>query len=323
MSQAAALRKAINEREIPHAFFEEQMAELHLRIQDALEGNTPSFSMVVGPSRVGKSMLAKALARNFPECTRDGFRQVPVLYVRTPDAASPRAMPRSVLLALNAPVPASMASTALMFERMARQLKMAGTRVILLDEASQLVDSGTRMPPRAAGDWFKRILDALEISVVVFGIPRLELLLKSNEQLRYRSGAVLRFNPYSWESDFERRQFVSCTKTYVKMFAEAGSHFLFDVESLLRNLYLLSGGAIGCVFKFMDRLALNIKSRDDRDISFADCAKTVSCLELVCSADDPAFSNTEVPKVKLLAAYRFLMDEAAVTHREVRGSKQK
>jgi len=323
MSQATALRKAIYERELPHAFFEQQMDELHLRIQDAMEGNPPSFDMVVGPSRVGKSMLADALVRQYPECKKDGLRQVPVLKVRTPDAASPRAMPRSVLIALNAPVPASMASTALMFERMARQLKMAGTRVILFDEASQLVDSGTRMPPRAAGDWFKRILDALEISVVVFGIPRLELLLKSNEQLRYRSGAVIRFNPYSWESVAERNQFASSTKAYVKMFEEAGSHFLFDFDSLVRNTYFLSGGLIGVVTKFMSRLAFDIKTREDRDITFEDCAAAAARIETTCSADYPAFENAKVEDVKLQAAHRFVLDEASVIYRKTRRETQK
>lgn len=325
MSQANALRKAIQERELPHAYFEEQMDELHLRIQDALEGNPPSFDMVVGPSRVGKSMLIEALLRQYPESVKDGIRQVPVLAVRTPSPASPRVLPRSVLVALKAPIPTSTASTALLYERMARQLKMAGTRAILFDEASHIVDSGTRMPPRAAGDWFKQVMDALSISIVVFGIPRLELLLKSNEQLRYRSGAVMRFNPYSWENVSERRQFAVATKTYAKMFEEAGSHFLFDFDCLVRNSYLLSGGLIGVLTKFMSRLAFDIKGREDRNISFDDCATAAARIETTCSADFPAFANAnvKVEDASLRAAHCLVLDEACVIYRKARGEKQK
>lgn len=323
MSQAASLRLAIQAHEIPHAYFEEHMNELHMRIQDALDGSPPSLDMVVGPSRVGKSMLADALIRNYPESVKDGIRQVPVLKVRTPSPASPRVLPRSVLVALKAPVPASMASTALMFERMARQLKTAGTRVILFDEASQIVDVGTRMPPRAAGDWFKQLLDALNISVVLLGVPRLELLLKSNEQLRLRSGAVMRFNPYSWENNAERLQFVACTRTYVKMFKEAGSCFLFKEEALVRNTYLLSGGLIGIVTKFMARLAFDIKSRENRDISFEDCAAAASRIEAACTSDYPAFTDEVIADVKMNASHNFVLTEAAVVYRKTRGVQTK
>ncbi|WP_084360691.1 TniB family NTP-binding protein [Hydrogenophaga palleronii] len=323
MSQAAALRMAIQSRELPHAYFEEHMNELHMRIQDALEGNPPSCDMVVGPSRVGKSMLADALVRNYPESAKDGIRQVPVLKVRTPSPASPRVLPRSVLVALKAPVPASMASTALMYERMARQLKTAGTRVILFDEASQIVDVGTRMSPRAAGDWFKQLLDALDISVVLLGVPRLESLLKSNEQLRLRSGAVMRFNPYSWEDIAERRQFVACTRAYVTMFEETGSRFLFDHEALVRNTYLLSGGLIGIVTKFMARLAFDIKSRENRDISFEDCAAAASRIEAASNEDFPAFSAETIADVNMNASHIFVLEESRADTRKTRGGAKK
>lgn len=317
MSQAIALRKAIQERELPHAFFEEHLQTLQLRIRDVLDGFPPSFDVVVGPSRVGKTMLIQSLARDFPEVVNNGIRHVPVLVVPVPTPATPKQLPRSVLKALGAPIPTSVAGTALMFERMARQLKLAGTRVILFEEASHIVDVGTKLPPRAAGDWFKQLMDQLNISVVLFGVPRLERLLDSNEQLRYRSGAVMRFNPYEWAKPAEQRHFAACIRTYVKIFERAGCHFAFDFEALVCNSYLLSGGLIGVVAKFMLRLAYDLKDRDDRDISFEDCAVSASRIEAVCDSDHPAFVEMLVPPIRLQCAHTLVLNEAGVRHRKI------
>jgi hypothetical protein len=316
MSQATALRKAIQERELPHAFFEEHMQALQLRICDAVDGYPPSIDTVLGPSRVGKTMLINSLVREFPEVVREGVRHVPVLVVPVPTPATPKQLPRSVLKALGAPIPTSVAGTALMFERMARQLKLAGTRVILFEEASHIVDVGTRLPPRAAGDWFKQLMDQLNISVMLFGVPRLERLLESNEQLRYRAGAVMRFNPYAWAVPAEQRHFAACIRTYVKIFEQSGSHFTFEFEPLVRNTYLLSGGLIGVVSKFMSRLAFDLKSREDRDISFEDCALSASRIEAASGSDHPAFQEMDVAAIKLHAAHTFVLNEAGVRFRK-------
>lgn len=316
MSQAIGLRRAIQDRELPHAFFEEHLQALQLRICDALDGYPPSIDTVLGPSRVGKTMLIHSLARQFPEKVRDGVRHVPVLVVPVPTPATPKQLPRSVLKALGAPIPTSMAGTALMFERMARQLKLADTRVILFEEASHIVDIGTKLPPRAAGDWFKQLMDQLNISVVLFGVPRLERLLESNEQLRYRAGAVIRFNPYAWAAPAEQRHFAACIRTYVKIFEQSGSRFTFEFEALVRNTYLLSGGLIGVVAKFMSRLAYELKNREERDISFEDCALSASRIEVAGDSDHPAFQETDVAAIKLQAAHTFVLNEASVRYRK-------
>jgi hypothetical protein len=292
------------------------MDALRLRIDDALEDQPPSIDMVVGPSRVGKTMLIHSLARLYPEKTKDGVRYVPVLVVPVPTPATPKQMPHSVLKALGAPLPTTNRSNAQMFERMTRQLKLAGTRVILFEEASHIVDAGNRLPPRAAGDWFKQLMDQLNISIVLFGIPLLEKLLESNEQLRYRSGAVMRFNPYAWSEEAERRHFAACIRTYVKIFEQAGSRFTFDFEPLVRNTYLLSGGLIGVVSKFMSRLAFDIKSREQRDISFEDCAFSASKIEAAGDINYPAFAEIDVAPVKLKAAHTWVLNEAGVRYRK-------
>lgn len=316
MSQVMNLRRAIQGRELPHAFFEEHLNALQERIEDALEGHPPSIDTVLGPSRVGKTMLIQALARLYPEQTVDGVRQVPVLVVPVPTPATPKQLPRSVLTALGAPLPSSVASTALMFERMARQLKLAGTRVILFEEASHIVDVGTKLPPRAAGDWFKQLMDQLNVSIVLFGVPRLEKLLESNEQLRYRAGAVIRFNPYAWADAEEQRHFVSCIRTYAAIFAQSGCRFTFAPEALVHNTYLLSGGLIGVVSKFVSRLAADLKGRESRDISLADCAVSAAKIDTAVDMHNRPFTELSVAPIKLHAAHTCVLDDAGVRYRK-------
>lgn len=317
MSQAAALRRAIQGRELPHAFFEKHLNALRARVDDALEGQPPTFDTVIGPARVGKSMLLQALARQYPEQLVNGVRQVPVLVVPVPSPASPKQLPRSVLEKLGVPIPASVASTAFLYSRMARQLKLAGTRVILFEEGGHLVEVGNKLPPRAAGDWFKQVMDQLNVSIVLFGIPAVEKLLKSNEQLRYRSGAVMRFNPYAWADVDEQRHFVSCIRTYVRIFEDYGWRFTFSPESLVHNTYLLSGGLIGIASKFMSRLAADLKTSHTRDITFEQCALSAAEIEAVCDSTNPPFVEAQVAAIRLQAAHTFVLDEAGVTVRKV------
>lgn len=318
MSQANLLRRAIKERELPHAFFDEHMEALQLRVEDALSGSPPSIDMLIGPSRVGKSMLINSLERQFPETKVNGVRHVPVLVVRVPTPATSKELPRSVLKALGAPTPTAVTSTALMYERMSRQLKLAGTRVILFEEANHIVDVGTKLPPRAAGDWFKQLLDDLGVSVVVFGIPHLERLLESNEQLRYRCGAVMRFNPYAWVVPAEQRHFAACVRTYLRMFEQSGNRFTVDFEPLVRNCYRLTGGLVGVLATFMSRLAYDLRRRGDGEqtVSFEDCAKSASHIGSAGGLEQPAFEEHHVPDIKLHATHTFVLDEASVRYRK-------
>ncbi|MFX6040302.1 TniB family NTP-binding protein, partial [Acinetobacter baumannii] len=83
-----------------------------------------------------------------------------------------------------------------MFDLMVTQLRLAGTRVVVFDEISHLVDEGSRVPPRASSDWLKTLTDKLNMTLILFGIPRLERLFSANEQLRRRACPARSFLPY-------------------------------------------------------------------------------------------------------------------------------
>lgn len=290
---AKKLRIAIETCELPHPLFLEHFKPLRLRIEDAMDGAASRIERVVGPSRVGKSMLINALRRTFPETKVDGRRRVPVLVVPVPTPVSPLLLPSSVLTALGLPVQRSITSGA-MGTRMLDQLKLAGTRVVIFEEASHLVEPGARVPPRAAGDWFKTLSDSLNLTLFLFGVPRLERLFEHNEQLRMRTSASRRLLPYDSRIPENMQAFHSCVATYAKLFRESGYPIDLPAHVLTYQSYLLSGGLIGVLSRFMQEMASQMAYEMPRTLSFNDCQAAAGAIEAAGSRHFPAFKSLEV-----------------------------
>jgi hypothetical protein len=317
MTPAKELRRRIEDCELQHASFDELYVYLKRRIDDALEGFTSRIEWVVGPSRVGKTMLSKALARNYPERKQDGRRCVPVLHVFIPSNISPVLLPTKVLSALGMPLPAKGLTTGAMDDRMYDQLRLAGTMVILFEEASHLVEIGARVPPRAAGDWFKTLSDNLNITLVLTGVPRLERLFESNEQLRLRASARREFRPYDSRSAQEQRAFAACVRTYADLFEEAGWALDVPLNALVPQCYLLSGGLIGIVSRFMQELASQVAYEGPRALTWDDCVVAASAIEAAGHPDFPAFAKAEVAAVEMTAAHAYVLETSGMALRRV------
>ena len=308
MTTAKELRRRIEDCELQHANFDGLFLYLKRRIDDALEGFAPRIEWVVGPSRVGKTMLSKALARCYPESKKDGRRFVPVLHVFIPPNISPALLPTIVLKALGVPLPTKGLTTGAMDDRMFDQLRLAGTVVILFEEASHLVEIGARVPPRAAGDWYKTLSDNLNITVVLTGVPRLERLFDSNEQLRLRASTRREFRPYDSRNPDEQRAFAACVRTYVDLFKEADWPIDVPLSSLVPQCYLLSGGLIGTVSRLMQELASQVAYERPRALTWDDCLVAASAIEAAGHPDFPAFGKTEVAAVEMTAAHAYVLE---------------
>lgn len=292
MTPAKQLRSAIETCELPHPLFVQQLKPLRQRIEDALDGAASRIEHVVGPSRVGKSMLIQALRRNFPETKVDGRRRVPVLVVPVPTPVSPLLLPSSVLTALGLPVQRNVTSGA-MGNRMLDQLRLAGTRVVLFEEASHLVELGARVPHRAAGDWFKMLADSLNLTLLLFGVPRLERLFEHNEQLRMRASAPRWLMPYDSRIPDNLKAFHACVATYANLFRESGFPIELPARVLTYQCYLLTGGLIGVLSRFMQELSSQMAYESPRTLTFADCQAAARAIEAAGSRHLRAFERPD------------------------------
>lgn len=268
------LRRDIEACDVEHPIFEEHARVLKQCIEDALAGYAPKVTRVPGPSGVGKSTLIARLMRDYPQTRANGRLRAPVLVVEVPQFASAKQLPFSVLQALGLQVTHTM-TVGSMFELMKKQLELAGTRVVIFDEISHLVDEGSRVPPRAASDWLKTLVDKANVSLIVFGIPRLERLFSANEQLRRRSRPARMFLPYDASDATQMNDYIACVKTYVLVFEAAGYPISMPFPVLVQQSYLLTGGLIGVLSDFMRELARHAARDKPRAITYADCQRVL------------------------------------------------
>jgi len=90
-----------------------------------------------------------------------------------------------------------------------------------------------------------------------------------------------------------------------------------SARALVHNTYLLSGGLVGVVSKFMCRLAFDLRNRESRDISFEDCALSAAKIESVRSITHQPFTQVEVEPIRLQQAHTVVLDEADVKVRKI------
>ncbi|MGE4125637.1 MAG: TniB family NTP-binding protein [Pusillimonas sp.] len=308
MTTAKELRRQIESCELQHPAFMELLNVMKGRVEDAREGFSSRIEWAVGPSRVGKTMLINALSRMNPETKVDGKRHVPVLVVPVSPNISPVLLPTSVLMALGVPLPQRGITSGVMFNRMVDQLRLAQTRVLIFEEASHLVEPGTRVPPRAAGDWFKSVADTLNMTLLLFGVPRLERLFESNEQLRLRASAKREFRPYDLRQAGQQQAFASCVRTYADLFARAGWPIQMPLKALVLQCYLLSGGLVGVLSRFMQELASQMMYESPREITIQDCGSAANSIESAGHPDFPAFRVDDVSTVSLSAAHAHVLE---------------
>ncbi|WP_446326573.1 TniB family NTP-binding protein [Burkholderia pseudomallei] len=273
--------------------FIEHLTALKRRIDDALAGFAPKIVRVPGPSGVGKSSLIANLSRDYPETRVDGRRHVPVLVVEVPQSATAKLLPKSVLRALGIQVPGSMTAGS-MFDLMVTQLRLAGTRVMIFDEISHLVDEGSRVPPRAASDWLKTLADTLDVTLILFGIPRLERLFSANEQLRRRACPARNFLPYDASDAEQMTAYISCVTNYARFFSAAGYPIDVPVRVLTQQSYLLTGGLIGVLADFMRELASLVADEAPRALTYADCQKVLAEVSHAGSPHKLAFQDSGI-----------------------------
>ncbi|MBT9456723.1 MAG: TniB family NTP-binding protein [Burkholderiaceae bacterium] len=308
MNSAAELRRSIETCRLYHTIYEGHYQWLKERIDDALEGFSPRIEGLIGPSRAGKSMVLDALEQAYPPTRVDGVRRVPVLKVKLPPAISPKLFPAELLKALKVPIPNRVKSSGELLGRVTEQFKLAGTRVLLLDEASHFVEPGSRVPPRAAGDMVKTLSENADLSIFATGIPHLERLFKANEQLRLRASVRRVFMPYDFGDANHRKDFAQCVKTYADLFAKHGWPIAVELRTLTKQCYFHCGGLIGVLSAFMRELAIRKRGEQPRALTLADCLLAAERVEGTGHHLHKPFTSEQVSDAELNQAYGYVLE---------------
>lgn len=169
------------------AAFEE--IERSIRLYRA--GAMTQHLLITGESGTGKTTLCRLIYHKYPRVVLAERDVQPVLYVPIPPAATIASVAEAMLARLGDPHPTHGTSSA-KTARVVRVAQACGVELLLLDEANHIQDRGQSPTQYLVGDWIKGLMDSLQIPTVLLGLPRVETLLRVNEQLRRRFSRQMR-----------------------------------------------------------------------------------------------------------------------------------
>lgn len=161
--------------------------------KDAIEANLAIFRhsglakhiLVLGESGTGKTSLCTWLATQHPRRRLPDGDRIELLRVEVPPAATVMGIADAFLIALGDPQPAHGTITS-KTARIVTLCRNCGVELMLVDESQHLQDRGDTRTHYLVGDLFKHLIDRIGVPSVMLGLPRLQDLLQTNEQLRRR-----------------------------------------------------------------------------------------------------------------------------------------
>lgn len=165
--------------------FEESFRHIANAIQIFRQAGIVQNLRILGESGTGKTTLCKLIKKEYPRQVLVEQDIVPVLIVPIPSNPSILSLIESIFNELEYPIeikgniPAKMRTLI----KICKEVKL---EMIVFDEAQHLRDRGQSKTHHMVADWLKTLMDALKIPFVMLGLPNLEKLLQSNEQLRRR-----------------------------------------------------------------------------------------------------------------------------------------
>lgn len=152
-------------------------------------------AIIYGESGTGKTTLCKFITSLYPSVETPNGTELPVVKVSLPSKPTPNDVAHKLLEAMGATVFGNPKLRDLN-KQLRTLLVGCKTKVILIDEMQHYVDYRGIIAVAQMGDWLKEVLEDLEVSVVLVGLPRTQLVLRSNNQMRRRINIQYEIQPF-------------------------------------------------------------------------------------------------------------------------------
>ena len=168
-------------------------------MQQDCAGAEPDHLLLLGEAGIGKSRLLEHFSSLHPRSELADRTLIPVLYAEVPSDCTPKKLVTELLRSMGS-LYWDKGSEQERTQQLLVLLKTCGTQVVLLDEASHLVERGTSKSHYQLGDWVKLTARKARIPFVLAGTERARALLDVNEQLRSRFRETIVLQPFSMAS---------------------------------------------------------------------------------------------------------------------------
>lgn len=175
-------------------------------------GVPPPCLEITGPANTGKTRLFEILRAEFPT-VKDGCAvtvapgqtfiadRIPVLFIEPGDKPTEKSLCMDALEAMGDPYWARDATSLhLMTRRLDKFLAACQTKAIVIDEAQRFVDRGGKIIGENLLEWLKSRRDRSKVTIILFGLGRINILFSSDQQMHRRFDSEIRFEPYMWRT---------------------------------------------------------------------------------------------------------------------------
>lgn len=185
ISEIARKLQYFEEQYIPFPTFVAAKNEIERHLKMFREAGLARNMLILGEAGTGKSSLCRWMMTQYPRQRLLERDLVTILHMVVPPAATVMGAADALLSSLGDPHPGR-GTVSLKTSRIVTLCRNCKVELLLVDEAQHLQDRGDIRTHYLVGDWFKHLIDQLAVPTVMLGLPQLQKLLETNEQLRRR-----------------------------------------------------------------------------------------------------------------------------------------
>lgn len=250
IAEVARHLRHFEEQYIPFPTFVAAKSAIELHLQMFREAGLARHMLILGEAGTGKSSLCRWILARYPKRRLLERDQIEVLHMVVPPAATVMGAADALLSSLGAPHPGK-GSITLKTSRIITLCKNCKVELLLVDEAQHLQDRGDVRTQYIVGDWFKHLIDQLAVPTVMLGLPSLQGLLETNEQLRRRFSRRLWLALGQSETDSIETE---CLQLFLSLSSLLHAPVIpgaYDAQEMGSRLYFACDGRVAYIKKLL------------------------------------------------------------------------